>query len=68
MLEPIGFWSYTRLDDDYSGNSLSVLRKRLLSELQQRVGRRQPARLRVANPFAHRSVPAYTNGRPAVPL
>ena len=39
MLEPIGFWSYTRLDDEHSGGSLSLLRRRLLSELQQRVGR-----------------------------
>lgn len=41
MLEPIGFWSYTRLDDEHSGQSLSLLRKHLSSELQQRVGRRK---------------------------
>jgi formylglycine-generating enzyme required for sulfatase activity len=37
MLEPTGFWSYTRLDDTHSDGNLSVLRRRL----QQRVGQRR---------------------------
>ena len=41
MLEPIGFWSYTRLDDEHSGNRLSMLRKRLFRELRQKVGGRR---------------------------
>src|SRR6187401_665183 len=44
MLEPIGFWSYTRQDDELSGGSLGRLRKLLLAELQGRMGRR-PVRI-----------------------
>jgi formylglycine-generating enzyme required for sulfatase activity len=41
MLAPIGFWSYTRQDDEHADGSLNRLRRRLLSELQTRVGRRK---------------------------
>ena len=33
-LDPVGFWSYSRQDDEHSGGRLSQLRARLSSELQ----------------------------------
>ena len=38
-LPPIGFWSYARQDDEFSGGKLSSLRFRVMSELQQQYGR-----------------------------
>ena len=38
-LDPIGFWSYSRQDDEHSGGRLSQLRARLSSELQINYGR-----------------------------
>jgi hypothetical protein len=38
-IEPIGFWSYSRQDDEHSGGRLSQLRARLSSELQINYGR-----------------------------
>ena len=38
-LPPIGFWSYSRQDDQLSGGKLSSLRALLMSELQQQYGR-----------------------------
>jgi len=39
-LPPIGFWSYTSLDDRHSNGRLSALRLQLAGELQVLVGRR----------------------------
>jgi TIR domain len=38
-LDPVGFWSYSRQDDEHSGGRLSQLRARLSSELQINYGR-----------------------------
>ena len=38
-LPPIGFWSYSRQDDELSGGMLSRLRSLLMSEIQQQYGR-----------------------------
>ena len=43
-LPPIGFWSYSRQDDDLSRGKLSNLRSSLLAEIQQQYGR-QPIQL-----------------------
>ena len=40
MLEPIGFWSYGRLDDENSDGRLSALRKLVGAEINLRCGRR----------------------------
>ena len=40
MLKPIGFWSYSATDDEYSRGRLSQLRALLAAELQQKIGRR----------------------------
>ena len=39
MLEPIGFWSYARADDEAAGNALTDLRLVLKRELMQQLGR-----------------------------
>ena len=39
MLKPIGFWTYSSTDDEYSRGRLSQLRALLASELQQKIGR-----------------------------
>ena len=39
MLKPIGFWSYSTTDDQYSRGRLSQLRALLAAELQGRIGR-----------------------------
>lgn len=39
MLEPIGFWSYARADDEAAGNALTDLRLALKRELMQQLGR-----------------------------
>jgi len=39
MLKPIGFWSYSSTDDEYSRGRLSQLRALLAAELQQKIGR-----------------------------
>jgi hypothetical protein len=39
MLKPIGFWSYSSTDDQYSRGRLSQLRALLAAELQQKIGR-----------------------------
>lgn len=38
-LEPIGFWSYARADDEAAGNALTDLRLALKRELMQQLGR-----------------------------
>lgn len=38
-LQPIGFWSYSRQDDELSKGKLSNLRALLMSEIQQQYGR-----------------------------
>jgi hypothetical protein len=42
-LQPIGFWSYARQDDEIGGGRLSDLRFKLKNELQQIYGKRQIA-------------------------
>lgn len=39
ILEPIGFWSYARADDEAAGNALTDLRLALKRELMQQLGR-----------------------------
>ena len=39
MLEPNGFWSYAKSDDEHSGGRVTLLHKKLTSELQLRVGK-----------------------------
>lgn len=43
-LPPVGFWSYTRSDDDSARGKLSQLRVLVANELQHLVGR-EPVRL-----------------------
>jgi hypothetical protein len=38
-LKPVGFWSYSRQDDELSFGKLSQLRKLLMAEVQQQFGR-----------------------------
>jgi hypothetical protein len=38
-LSPVGFWSYTRRDDDFSRGRLSQLRSLVLAEIQTQYGR-----------------------------
>ncbi len=38
-LPPIGFWSYTKLDDEASGGKLTALRQLLANDLQTQFGR-----------------------------
>jgi hypothetical protein len=38
-LPPVGFWSYSRLDDELSGGKLSAIRRLLQAELQQQYGK-----------------------------
>ncbi|HEV7659198.1 MAG TPA: RodZ domain-containing protein [Allosphingosinicella sp.] len=52
-LQPVGFWSYARQDDQLAAGRLSALRALLMQELQQQYGR-EPIRLfQDANTIPH---------------
>jgi hypothetical protein len=52
-LPPIGFWSYSRQDDELSHGSLSLLRSLLMAEMQQQYGREQIQLFQDTSTIAH---------------